>query len=173
MPSESRHASATAGFVSDNWPDAAWITDAEQRLALKLGLTLLWSGKLLRVAAAFDSTGHPRSVAEHERLRVRGVPPVVSLIRDFRAMLSDPATTIGFVGRGPRGWFNWTGRHIPDAERVHAWMSPSFYEEPALERRFSAGQIQEAELDTTMLLIGLILWEYEVGGDDPFQEISA
>jgi hypothetical protein len=78
-------------------------------------------------------------------------------------MLSDPATTIAFVGLGSPGWFNWTGRHIPDDERLQAWMAPSFYAPPPSQRPISAGQIQERELDSAVLLIGLMLWEY--GGD--------
>jgi hypothetical protein len=170
MSSRSSQPGATAGFVEDNWPDAASMADTKLRLALKLGLILLWSGRLVRAAAEFDSPSRPRSVADHARLEARGVPPVVSLIGDVRAMLSDPATAIGFVKRGRPGWFNWTGRHIPDDERVLGWISPSSYERPAFERPFSAGQVQETELDTAMILLSVALWEYEPGHDEPFNE---
>jgi len=163
MSSRSPQPDGTAGFVEEHWPDAVSMTDTAPRLALKLGLILLWSGRLVRTAADFDSSARPRSAADQARLKARGVPPVVALIGDFRAMLTDPATTVGFVERGAPGWFNWTGRHIPNDERAQVWMSPSSYELPAPPRRYSAGQIREAELETAMLLIGIALWEYEVG----------
>jgi hypothetical protein len=166
MSSRSQQPGAAAGFVEEHWPDAVSMADTERRLALKLGLILLWSGRLVQAVAEFDSPARPRSVADQARLTARGVPPVVALIGDFRAMLTDPATTVGLVQDGSPGWFNWTGRHIPDEERVHAWMSPSYYEPPGRERRYSAGQIQEREFETAMLLIGIALWEYEVGHDD-------
>ena len=160
MASGSSLSGAAAGFVEDNWPDATSMADAEARLALKLGLILLWSGRLVRAVAEYNSPGRPRSLADYRRLEARGVPPVVSLICDVRAMLSDPATTVAFVGLGSPGRFNWTGGHIPDDERLHAWMAPSLYAPPPSQRRFSAGQIQERELDTAMLLTSLMLWEY-------------
>ncbi len=167
MSSRSVDPDATAGFVEEHWPDVASMADTEPRLALKLGLILLWSGKLMRTVAAFDSPVRPRSAADQAQLKARGVPSVVSLIADFRLMLTDPATTIGFVEGSAPGWFNWTGQHIPDEERVHAWMSPSYYEPSARQRQYSAGQIQEREFESAMLLIGLALWEYEVGHDEP------
>lgn len=169
MSSRFSHPGATGGFIAEGWPDTASAIDPGPRLALKLGLILLWSGSLVRASVAFDSSGRQRSVAERGRLEARGVPPIVSLIRDFRTMLSDAGTTVGFADEGVSAWFNWTGRHIPDDERLKAWISPSRYEGSAIERRFSAGQIQEAELDTAMLLIGLALREYEFGHDEPFQ----
>ena len=167
MSSRSLQSAAAAGFVEEHWPDAVSMADTEPRLALKLGLILLWSGRLVQVAAESGSPARPRSAADQARLTARGVPPVVALIGDFRAMLTDPATTVGFVQNGSPGWLNWRGRHIPDEERIDAWMSPSYYDPPGRERRYSAGQIQEREFETAMLLIGIALWEYEVGhGDD-------
>lgn len=165
MSSGSSLSGATADFVEDSWPDATSMADAQLRLALKLGLILVWSGRLARAVAEHDRPGRPRSLAEHRRLKARGAPPIVALIGDVRAMLSDPATSIAFVGLGSPGWFNWTGEHIPDDERLQAWMAPSHYAPPS-QRRFSAGQIQERELDSAMLLIGLMLWEYS-GDPDP------
>ena len=165
MSSTSPPSDATAGFVEEHWPDAGSMVDTAPRLAMKLGLILLWSGRLIRTVAAFDSPTRSRP-ADQARLKARGIPPVVALIADFRAMLTDPATTVGFVQRGAPGWYNWTGRHVPDDERVEAWMTPALYERPARPWAYSAGQIQERELETAMLLIGIVLWEYEVGPDE-------
>ena len=95
------------------------------------------------------------------------MPPAVALIGAFRAMLTDPATTVGLVESGVPGWFNWTGQHIPDNERFDAWMSPSLYKPPTHPRQYSAGQIHEREFETVMFLIGLALLEYEVGYEGP------
>jgi hypothetical protein len=161
----------SAGFVEDNWPETATMADTELRLAVKLGLFLLWSGRLVCVAAEFDNPVRPRSPKEISWLEVRGVSPAVSLIREFRDMLADAATTVGSVAPGSAGWFNWIGPHIPDAERVDGWMSPSAYEKPSLPRRLSAGQIQEAELDNAMLLVGLALREFAICSEESGREV--
>jgi hypothetical protein len=131
-------------LVEDHWPELARMPAATPRLAMKLGLLILWFADVDQVARRLD--------AEHEDTALRGL---LELLVEFRDLVVEGVTGVGLVAWGEPGWLNWCGAHITDDERLAAWLLPGAYRTPPHPRASAAGQVQEAELDSAMLLLGL------------------
>ena len=171
-------------FLSEEaWPDPALMPVALQRIALKMGLLLLGFAHAEQLlgsrpetyggAAAFARAGSLLGRFEAPAAEERGLAKMVvvqrlgctlAVLDRFRELLVFGVRGVSSADLDQPALLNWVGRYSPDAERQAGWVAPG--EKSAIEapKAMRAGQVQEWELDTAMLHLGIALRDLDQMG---------
>jgi hypothetical protein len=165
------------------WPDPAVMPRALQRIALKMGLLILGFARAEQLlgsrpetyggAAAFARAGSLLGRFEAQAAEERGLSEMVlvqrlcgtlAVLDRFRELLVFGVRGVSSADLGQPALLNWVGQHAPDAERQASWVAPG--ENSAIEapEAMRAGQVQEWELDTAMLHLGIALRDLDQMG---------
>lgn len=160
------------GAAEEAWPQAVVVPQALPRVALKVGLLVLNFARAqamleTRLAPSPGSsagricTAAPGSSADSETLAVQRVRGAIAVLQRFRNLLIFGACGVSASEPGQSARLNWAGAYLPDAERQAGWLAPGEGPGGEGDGAMRAGQIEEWELDTAMLHLGLALRDLE------------